>query len=337
MGKWYLKDGNMSDIVISTRIRLARNFEDYVFPESLDDKSRLEIFENVKNIFANQEDISSYTLDTLSEEQLGSFVEKHIISPEFANNRRNSKGLIVRNEGEMSIMVNEEDHLRMQFISSGFQLDEIWRIAESVDKMIESRQRYAFSNSVGYLTSCLTNVGTALRASVMLHLPAFCITKKINSLLEACNKMGFAVRGLYGEHSKSAGYMFQISNQVSLGHTELEIIDNVKRMVLQIIEKEKNLRKVLHDKEKERLDDKIYRAVGILKYAKLITKEESFGLFSDIRLGISMGILKDIDILDINALNILVCPYTLQLEVGRKLNSYERDIERAKIIQGRLK
>jgi len=272
------------------------------------------------------------TLDPIDKQAL---VEKHLISPELAESNKESAAVISKDE-KVSIMINEEDHLRIQAMFSGMQLDNAWKLCDKVDTLFEEKLEFAFSKNYGYLTSCPTNLGTGMRASVMLHLPALVMTGYIGGILEACGKLGMAVRGLYGENSEASGNMFQISNQITLGLSEEEIISSITNAASQIIEQERNLRNEIYKQDTYRLEDRVYRSFGIFSNARIISTEECLKLLSDVRLGVVMGIIKNVDISLLNEIMLLIQPATLQKIEGKPLSPEERDIKRAEIIRDKL-
>lgn len=219
---------------------------------------------------------------------------------------------------------------------SGMQLDNAWKLCDKVDTLFEEKLEFAFSKNYGYLTSCPTNLGTGMRASVMLHLPALVMTGYIGGILEACGKLGMAVRGLYGENSEASGNMFQISNQITLGLSEEEIISSITNAASQIIEQERNLRNEIYKQDTYRLEDRVYRSFGIFSNARIISTEECLKLLSDVRLGVVMGIIKNVDISLLNEIMLLIQPATLQKIEGKPLSPEERDIKRAEIIRDKL-
>jgi protein arginine kinase len=258
------------------------------------------------------------------------------MSPEHAKDVE-YKALIIDPHEIVSIMINEEDHLRIQILKSGFDLMDAWRIIDKLDTELSKRLPFAFSPKWGYLTACPTNTGTGLRGSVMIHLPALVFAGQINKILQATSKLGLNVRGLYGEGTEASGNLFQVSNQVSLGRPEEEMIDNIERIIAQIVTREEATRKSITAKSKEALVDRVLRAYGTLKSAHIITSSETIGLLSAIRLGVELGIVKDIDTETVNELIVLMQPAHLQKLEGKALNSDERDIKRANLIREKLK
>lgn len=339
MAKWYIEKGPQSDVVVSCRVRLARNFDNYSFPSRLSKEQSREIVERVKNALLCDDKmgreflfVDIHELDPISKQSL---VEKHLISPNLLESKIQS-GVVISKDEKISIMVNEEDHLRIQCLFPGMQIENAWKLCDKVDSVIEEKIDYAYDEDYGYLTCCPTNVGTGMRASVMLHLPALTMTGYIKNILEACGKVGVAVRGIYGEHSEALGNMFQISNQVALGQAESEVVSSINNIVAQIIEQERTVRKQIYDKNPIGFEDKIYRSLGVLQNARVISTEESVKLLSDVRLGVNMGIINDITLETINEVTLSIQPATLQKIVGRPLSPEARDAKRAEIIRSKL-
>jgi len=233
-------------------------------------------------------------------------------------------------------MINEEDHLRIQVMHSGLNLHETWKIIDMIDDKLSGILQYAFLNTWGYLTACPTNTGTAMRGSVMLHLPALVMTKQINKVLTAIAKLSFASRGFYGEGTQARGNFYQISNQVSLGHSEEDIIQNINGLIRQVIEQEEQARQALILQNKPMLEDKIFRSLGVIKNAHIISSQETIELLSMVRLGMDLGLVKNIDRCTINELLILIQPAHLQKIEGKKLSATARDIRRASLMREKL-
>jgi protein arginine kinase len=338
VGGWIKGSGPNSDIVISSRIRLARNLARVPFPhwakkEELEEVSRLakSAFEQTEplkgNLFLQLEE-----LDSIDKQFL---VERHLMSNEHAI-RSSQKALLINEDENVAIMVNEEDHLRIQAMESGFDLDATWNAVNTIDNRLSELLPYAFKKDWGYLTACPTNTGTGMRGSVMLHLPALVMSRQINRVLEAIAKLSFTTRGLYGEGTQASGNFFQISNQVSLGQKEEEILGNIKGVIRQIIEQEQKAREALLAEHREMLEDRIWRSYGTLKNAHIITSNETVELLSMLRVGNDLGIVKDVERGLINELFILTQPAHLQKLENKKLSSNERDVKRAQIIRDKL-
>lgn len=337
-GQWLKGTGAHSNIVMSSRIRLARNLTKQPFPNKARKKELVEIMAAVQEAIANIEYFKNsiflkiYELDNIDKQFL---IERHLMSHEHAANAE-GKALVVSAEEVLSVMVNEEDHLRIQVMQSGFNLDETWRIADSIDDALSQKLDFAYSIYWGYLTACPTNTGTAMRGSVMLHLPALVMTKQINKVLTAISKLSFASRGFYGEGTQASGNFYQISNQVSLGHSEQDVIQNINGLIRQIIEQEEQARQALLLQNKPMLEDKIFRSYGILKNAHIISSQETVELLSMVRLGVDLGIIPDVDRNSINELFIMIQPAHLQKIEGKKLSTAERDTKRAALIRQKM-
>ncbi|OGX00745.1 MAG: protein arginine kinase [Omnitrophica bacterium RIFCSPLOWO2_02_FULL_45_16] len=337
--EWLKGSGPNSDIVMSSRTRLARNIDKLAFSHWADKKQQetiltaaLDAAESVNYL----KDALFIRLKDLSEVDRAFLVERHLISLEHAKDVE-FKALIVDPKEIISIMVNEEDHLRMQVLQSGFNLMEAWRIIDALDTELSKKLSFAYFVKWGYLTACPTNTGTGLRGSIMLHLPALVFTGQISKILQATAKLGLNIRGLYGEGTEASGNLFQVSNQVSLGRTEEDIIDNIERIINQIIAREEATRRNLLAKNRDALVDRVWRAYGTLKSAHIITSNETIALLSAIRLGVDLGVVKNLDRRMVNELLILTQPAHLQKLEGKVLNSNERDMKRAELIRERLK
>jgi len=337
--EWLKGTGPHADIVISSRIRLARNLQQYPFPHWANKKQGEEILVKVEEAVKKSGSLNNMTtfilaeLDSVDKQFL---VERHLMSLEHAQ-KKNSKAVIIDEDEIISIMINEEDHIRIQLMQSGFNLFEAWEIINKIDDSLSKELAFAFTPEWGYLTACPTNAGTGMRGSVMLHLPALVMTRQISRVLAAIAKLSFTTRGLYGEGTQATGNFFQISNQVSLGHNEQEIIESINSLIRQIIEQEAQARESLLTREKAVLEDRINRSLGILRSARIISSQETIELMSMVRLGNDLGMFNDIDRRIINELFIITQPAHLQKIENRKISSQERDIKRAEIVRERLK
>lgn len=337
--EWLRGTGPNSDIVISSRIRLARNLDKFPFSHWASKKSQNEILSIARDAISASNYMKGalfLSLDTLTDVDKQFLIERHLISREHAL-RSDHHAVVISDKEIVSIMVNEEDHLRIQVMQSGFNLMEAWRIVSKIDTDFGQKLSYAFSLDWGYLTACPTNTGTGMRASVMLHLPSLVMTKQINKVLQAIAKLSLTARGFYGEGTEASGNFFQISNQVTLGHREEDIIDNIERIIRQVIGHEQNARRALLTQGRKRIEDRIWRAYGILKSAHIITSSETIDLLSTLRLGVDTGVIKDIDRKLLNELFILTQPAHLQKMQGKALNATQRDVERAALIRNKLK
>ncbi len=340
VSEWMSGEGPDSDIVFSSRVRLARNLRSQPFPILATDSQAKEVIRLVTDVigkldFKSLGNYEKLVLGDLTGLEKRVLVEKHLISPHLANESRNGAVILSENEA-VSIMVNEEDHLRIQCLFPGFQLQEAYGMADRIDNVFEQTLDYAFDERRGYLTSCPTNVGTGIRASVMMHLPALVLTQQINRILNAISQIGLVVRGIYGEGSEAAGNLFQVSNQITLGHSEDEIIANLFSVAKQIIEHERAARKTLLENNKLKIVDKLCRSYGILANARIIESKEAATRLSDLRLAIDTGLIQGISPKIINELMVLIQPGFLQLYSGQDLTAEQRDARRARLIRERL-
>lgn len=331
MSNWYSKSAPMDDIAVSSRIRLARNLSGIPFPSRMSREQRLQLNQKVKDAIIGSntpfaKSLKYIEMRDIPETQRYAMVERHIISPEFA-----AKGLdgaiILSDDESISIMIGEEDHIRIQVILGGLQLAEAYDIAERLDTLLYDTLHFAFDKNLGFLTECPTNLGTGLRASVMLHLPALENNGEIDTLASSVGKIGFTVRGMYGEGSKSAASLYQISNQITLGLSEKNALDNLKIITTQLIEKERNERENFN---KIKIEDLCYRALGTLQNCRILSSDEMMNLLSRVKLGKSMGILN----LEVSPIKLLVesQPFMLMQKYG-VMEADERDIYRANMVR----
>lgn len=330
MSSWY-SALTPDDVVVSTRIRLARNLSDMPFPARMSDSQREELKQRVKSALGDSntpfaKSLKYIDMADIPENEIGAMVERHIISPEFAASNK-SRGIILSEDESISIMIGEEDHIRIQVLLGGFQLEKAYDIAEQLDSLLHARLHFAFDPQLGFLTECPTNLGTGLRASVMLHLPVCEQTGEISLLSDTVGKIGFTVRGMHGEGSRSAAALYQISNQITLGISEKNAIDNLKIIIGQIAEKE---RAALGQIEAIRIEDKAYRAIGTLKNCRILSGKEMMNLLSLIKLGQNGGIIKD----EVNTIQLLIegQPHMLMRKYG-EMSPEERDICRAAAVR----
>ncbi|MFA5068900.1 MAG: protein arginine kinase [Candidatus Omnitrophota bacterium] len=336
---WLKGIGPESDIAMSSRIRLARNIDGLLFVDWSDEQTKHKVIELSKKAVSSSDYmkdamyVDMSILDPIDKQFL---IERHLISREHAIDAKYKAVFISRGE-ETSIMINEEDHLRLQVMQSGIALGEAWDIMIRLEKDMERNIRFAYSDCWGYLTACPTNTGTGLRASVMMHLPAIVLTGQINGLMKAVSKLGLTVRGFFGEGTEAIGNFFQISNQVTMGRGEEETIDNLTRIIKQIVAQERGSREFLKEKKGDIIEDKISRAYATLESAHIITSGETIDLLSLVRLGIGLGMIKKMNAQCLNELFILIQPAHLQKLAGGALPPSERDIKRAEIIKSRLK
>jgi protein arginine kinase len=340
LSDWMRDTGPDCDVVISSRVRLARNLRHQPFPLLATGQQAIEVQKQLTAV--NEEgqlnDIGKFDtilLSDLSELDKRVLVEKHLISPALANESRGGAVMLSDNEA-VSIMINEEDHLRIQCLYPGFQIAEAWALANGIDDKFEEVADYAFDEKRGYLTTCPTNVGTGIRASVMMHLPALVLTQQINRILSAVTQVGLAVRGLYGEGSEALGNLFQISNQITLGLSEEEIIDNLHGVAKQIVEHERAARKRLLEESRVRVEDRVRRSYGILSHALIMDSKEAAQRLSDVRLGADLGILPNITPQVMNELLVMTQPGFLQQTFNEKMSAEQRDCRRADLIREKL-
>ena len=336
--RWLDGSGKNSDIVISSRVRLARNLHESSFPNRAPDRVLLQVLSEVNDCYIRNVDSNdSIALDIRELDELDRqfLMERRLISPEMIKLDRPC-GLIIGKDEVISIMINEEDHLRIQSIQSGLAIDKAWQSIRRIDDALAEGLDFAFSEQFGYLTACATNTGTGIRASVFINLPALAITGKIEKIIHEFAPSEVAIRGFYGEGSDVLGNIFQVSNQLTLGRTEQSIINRITNMAEQLISFELNAREELLKKNSITVEDKVARAVGTLKYAKILPSTEGVSLLSLFRLGIALDLIDFIDEKIINELLVLIQPAHLQKLHGTGLNSHERDILRIKLIRKRL-
>ncbi len=324
------------DIVITSRIRLARNLKNYRFPIKMSQEEAEKVVREVSDAI-NRINLNyklTYMRD-LSDIQKSALIENHLISPALAE-KKEVAAFLLSPDKKVSIMLNEEDHIRIQTLDKGMSLKECWDLSNKIDDVIEEAVDYAFDRELGYVTSCPTNIGTGMRASVMIHLPALSITNQIEKLLYGVSQLGVAVRGVYGEGTKSLGHLYQISNQGTLGASEETLIDKITQIARQIVEKEEKTREHLKKNNFEDLEDEFYRAYGLLTNARKMTTEEAMKLISLIKLGNDMKMINVAENKDLYELMTKIQPSNLLSFAGKELLSKERDNKRAEIIRNEL-
>lgn len=336
MRNWYENVDALNPLVVSSRIRLARNIKGVPFPKRMNTAQKEETLKSIKDLLDGISIDSVGTLkyidmEAVPEEELFAMVERHIISPDFAK-KAGPKGIVISENEAVSIMLLEEDHIRLQVIQGGLKLNEAYEIAKKIELILSKGLTIAFDSQLGYLTECPTNLGTGLRASLMLHLPILEGSGSLSTIADSVSKIGLTVRGMYGEGSRSHASLYQLSNQVTLGISEQAAIDNLTAIANQIVQKELSARENL---DKKALEDSVYRALGTLRYARLLTSEEMMKLISSVKLGVEMGILEDIESALPMSLLIETQAFSLQKINGRMTPS-DRDILRASIIRERL-
>ena len=337
-GEWLRGSGPESDIVISSRIRLARNLADYPFITRASENDRTEIEQSLHGcILGIQEKSRMLYVDV--EELTGVdrqfLIERQLISREHAESS-GTRAVAIDLGERFSLMINEEDHLRIQVMQSGLNLDEAWKQVNRIDDLVEKSVTYAYHDHLGYLTACPTNVGTGMRVSVMLHLPALVITQQIDKVFRSLQKISLAVRGLYGEGSQAMGDFYQISNQITLGRSERDLIKQVGDIVPVIIDYERQARQFLVKEGQQNLHDRVSRAYGILRNAQTISSEETMHLLSSVRMGVNLGLIEDLEIPTVNELFIHTQPAHLQKLSGVELDTTDRNIERARYLRRHL-
>ena len=336
--EWLRGAGPVSDIVMSSRIRLARNLEKLPFATRATKTSQAEVLKIVTEGIAHSPTLKKpllFEMGELSEVDRQFLVERHLVSRDHIVHP-DHKAVAVGQGEVISIMINEEDHLRIQVMQSGLNLGNAWALIDALDDELSEAIPYAYSTDWGYLTCCPTNTGTGMRASVMLHLPALVLTKQINKVLHTITKLGLTARGLYGEGTEASGNFFQISNQVSLGRSEEELIENIDRILKEVIHQEQTAREALVTNNRIQLEDRIWRAYGLLRYAQTISSVETLDLLSAMRLGVDVGLMKHLDRPTINEMLIFSQPAHLQKLEGGKLSIPERDVKRAAFIRQKL-
>lgn len=333
MTNWYLQNGKDSDIVISSRVRLSRNLSGFNFLSSCPIEKQEKILNKIKEILPSL----GYGLKYISLEDLDditklSLVEKRLISPEFVINNKNKKAIIINEEENICFMLNEADHIKLQVFSSGQELENLMNLAIELDEKLGEIVDYAYNENFGYLTASPVNVGTGLKASVIVHLPALTLTGNLSKVLRIVNNLGMSIKGVYGEGTQNYGDLYQISNNQTIGITEKEIIANVKNITEKIIEQERTARKYLCKKEIE-LKDLVYRAYGTLTNSFKINSDECRKLLSEVKMGVDLGILNEINDSQVKKIEIYTKTGNLQKFLGKTLDGYEREIKRAEVIK----
>ena len=328
----------MSNEVISTRVRLARNLKDYPFPCRLSEQGRKKVIEKVTSAIRDSNssiasDFNLIKLDDLTEAQGVSLVERHLVSPEFISETE-GRALLLSKDESMSIMINEEDHIRLQVITDGLSLEQAYDTADKLDTLLDENLEFAFDDKLGYLTQCPTNLGTGMRASVMLPLPALEKSRTIGRIAGNLSKLGLTIRGAYGEGSEPSGSLYQLSNQVTLGISEKAAIENLENITKQLVSQEQQARERLA--KSIDIQDSVSRSLGLLKSAMVMTHDEALKLLSNVRFGILSGQIKDVTAEVVDSLMEKIEPATLMVNSGKNLSAQERDIERAKILREAL-
>lgn len=333
------RHGPHDRIVMSSRVRLARNLRDAAFPGWAKKPERVKVLEIVQpavESLPEMKDSFSEAMDNLSALDKQVLVERHLISREHAA-KSSGSGLVLNREETFSVMINEEDHLRMQALRPGLQLKQAWAAIDNLDSALETKLDFAFDSDLGYLTACPTNLGTGIRVSAMLHLPGLVLAEQINPIIQSVNKLGLAVRGLYGEGTEALGNVFQVSNQMTLGENEPMIVERLEKVLLQIIEHEENACQALLEKKPKTVYNHIGRAYGILANAHSISSKEAMNLLSLLRLGLDLGLFPGVERALVEELFLTTQPAHLQKQYSDKLTTEERDLIRADMVRDRLK
>ncbi len=336
MSKWYINSGDKCEVVVSTRIRLARNLEEYPFPAKLNAQGKAQVNALVRDALLGGcgEDLSYIEMESLTRAQSISLAERHLISPEFASAPK-GRALMLSEDESVSIMLCEEDHIRLQVMESGLALDSAYKRADNLDNAIAQKLQLAFDERIGFLTQCPTNLGTAMRASVMLHLPGLGKSGQITKIASTVAKLGLIIRGAYGEGSSPSGDLYQLSNQVTLGISEETALSNLKAIAQQLVAQELNVREQML--KSAAWEDKIFRALGILQNARLLSCDEFMQLSSLVRLGIAQGLLKNVSLEALSELTADMQPATINARENKSLTAAERDELRAKAVREALK
>ena len=330
---WYLQNGKESDVVISTRVRLSRNIKGIPFINRASKEELKEVYEKMKEIapllgyslkFLKLDDMDSITKQSL--------VEKHLISPDFAKTKMPYTAIIINDEENICIMVNEEDHIKLQVFTSGLDIDNLLNLAIEIDEKIQSLVQYSYHEKYGFLTACPTNVGTGLKISTLVHIPALQMTGNLNKMLNIINNLGMNVRGIYGEGSKAEGDVYQVSNNQTLGITEKEIAKNLNLIAQKIIDQERLARKYL-SKNSLKLEDDVYRSYGILVNARRLSEEEAIDLLSKVKLGTDLGIIKELNDKKIRELMLFTKPAKKQKKLSTKLSVIDQEASRCEVIK----
>lgn len=335
---WLSGTGEHADVVLSSRIRLARNLSRHRYPVRAEAEEAREVVELVRTAVeksALKSDGGFFQTSDLDENARNLLVERHLISPEFMRDDT-PRGLFIDDDEAASLMINEEDHLRIQAVRSGLDIKQALDRARGIELELSGALEFDCDNRLGFLTACPTNVGTGLRVSVLIHLPGLVLTKEMDNVLSQVNKIGVAVRGFYGEGSDVLGNLFQISNQTTLGRTEEDLVDSLEKVTRQLLTYESNARRTLFRDAPNQIRDKLWRAYGILANARVLSSQEVMNLLSAVRLGVSMGEPMGLDLCHINELMLSTQPAHLQHQFGKPMSAEERDVARAELVRKRL-
>ena len=340
---YWMQEGPDQDVILSTRIRLARNVSGLPYPNFQTEENAQALLQQIEQIIPLLEESTEYRwqlfrLKDMTESQRSILVDKHLMSPNLSE-RESQAGLLLREDEAVSIMINEEDHLRIQVLYSGLQLEPAWTLANTLDDLLESRIDFAFSDRYGYKTACPTNAGTGLRASVMVHLPALVMSQKIGPLLTGINQLGMVARGIYGEGTEANGHVFQISNQISMGKPEKEILASLQAIVKQMVAEERQARRLLGERIPLQLRDKVGRALGMVQNSYLMQSQEAVKRWSDLRLGVELNLVEYVSYDQLNRLMVQLQSGWLNQEAAavESLTPEQRDVLRAKLLRQELR
>ena len=336
---WYTEYGKDGDVVLSSRVRLARNIKGIPFPRRTNEAQQEKVLSLckaavLKNSSALKETVKYIDLSAMEDYEKQAIAERHLISPQMMDNNL-KRGLLLSDDNKLSILLNEEDHIRIQVMEAGFDLDACFTQANRIDDLMEETLDYAFDEQIGYLTCCPTNAGTGMRASVMVHLPALTMSGTINQVIDSLNQLGVTVRGIFGEGSKATGHIYQISNQLTLGAAEEDILDKFKQIVTEVIDKEREMRRHLYAADQYRLEDRLMRSYGILRHAVILTSGEAMKCLSDVRLGVELGLITDVKPETLNAITYDILPANIMKEYNLS-DPADRDLKRAEIVKERM-
>ncbi len=330
---WYLQNGKESDVVISTRVRLSRNIKGIPFINRASKEELKEVYDKVKEITPSLGyNLKFLSLDDMDSVTKQSLVEKHLISPDFAKTKMPYTAVVINDDENICIMVNEEDHIKLQVFTSGLDIDNLLNLAIEIDEKMESLIPYSYHEKYGFLTACPTNVGTGLKISTLVHIPALQMTGNLNKMLNIINNLGMNVRGLYGEGTKAEGDVYQVSNNQTLGITEKEIAKNLNLLAQKIIDQERLARKYL-SKNSLKLEDEVYRSYGILANARRIGEDEALELLSKVKLGTDLGIIKELNDKKVRELMLFTKPANMQKRLGTKLSVIDQEASRCEVIK----
>lgn len=337
MVNWYFQSGKESDVVLDTKVTISRNIEGFPFVLKLKDEQAKEILDKVEqsSVISNY-NLKMLRLSDMDELTRQSLVEKYMLNSKYVNGNLEDKAILMNDDENICIVLNEKDHLKIQVFASGLELESSLNLAMEIEEKLDKELKFAYNNKYGYLTSSPTNLGTGLRASVIVHLPALSKTQNLSKMLEAVNDLGMNIKDIYGEGNRIKGNIYQISNKQTLGIREKDIVKNLKAIADKIVEQERLARKILAKNQVE-LEDEIYRSYGILTNSRKITTEEMVKLMSDVRLGVDMGIIKEISDLKVNKLDILSRSANLQKYFGESLDVFDRNIKRAELVKKIIK